>query len=522
MDDREDDQRRTEQLGRGQRLAQHDPPEQRRDDRAEQPQERQRADRQPLDAPEPQGVGNPRPHQRQPRRGRQVHDRVRRRRPLDQECERQQQGPTRGQLPAGHRQQSDRAAPPLGEDHTDRHGQRPGQRGEHADRVQRGVGTEDQQRDAGHTGGTSDGGPSAERLAEQHRGEAGHDHRLDRTGRRGHPAGQAVGGHEEQGEERPDVEGAEDEGTPPPVAAGQRAGPRQEEQAGGKGPERRHEQGAARGQQLGRDDVRAAPDHRGERRGQERSAYGPGARHALTSSWVNGRPAELTQDGGNPGESRPLVSRCRQHRVEVRGAAAGDVGRAVGVAPGGRDAVVGVPRRYQHGSPVVEDVGQAEQGGLDAAVGVVRRPEDGRRLVGQRPLGPQPAGGVDELLELRGGGPEARGRPEGKAVRPAQVVQRRDGHVRCRVGMGSPRGVGVQRSGGGQLGGTAQADVRASPPRPLGDGLCDPVHVTGGAVVHDCQTGGHGCSFLRSSFLVRDLNAWRYGAIPSKEVTFST
>jgi DNA-binding MarR family transcriptional regulator len=55
-------------------------------------------------------------------------------------------------------------------------------------------------------------------------------------------------------------------------------------------------------------------------------------------------------------------------------------------------------------------------------VPVERRGERGHRLVGQPSFPPQPAGLVDELLELRGRRTEPARRSEGERVRPGQPV----------------------------------------------------------------------------------------------------
>lgn len=85
------------------------------------------------------------------------------------------------------------------------------------------------------------------------------------------------------------------------------------------------------------------------------------------------------------------------------GAVAGRAGhkrRAVGIAAGSVHDRIGVSGRDDQRPPVVEDIAQRQDRGLVAAVPVERRGEGSHRLVGQFPFPPQPAGLVDELLEL--------------------------------------------------------------------------------------------------------------------------
>jgi hypothetical protein len=82
-------------------------------------------------------------------------------------------------------------------------------------------------------------------------------------------------------------------------------------------------------------------------------------------------------------------------------------------------------------------------------------------LVGELALGPEPAEGVDELLELRGDVAEASGGAEEDGVGPLDVLGGSLGDVRGGGVMGGPGGVGVDGRLGGELGDLEQADFGA-------------------------------------------------------------
>ena len=134
-----------------------------------------------------------------------------------------------------------------------------------AERVQPGVRAEDEQADAGDTGRAGDDRARGQPFAEQAGGQAGDEHRLDRADGRGDPAGQPVRGDEQQREERADVEGAEHQRPPPPVAPRQLRVSAVSSRPAGRRADDRREQRAVRRQQLARDQVGRPPDGGGER-----------------------------------------------------------------------------------------------------------------------------------------------------------------------------------------------------------------------------------------------------------------
>ena len=123
---------------------------------------------------------------------------------------------------------------------------------------------------------------------------------------------------------------------------------------------------------------------------------------------------------------------------------------------------------------------------LASAVTVHRGRERGGRLVGERAAGPQRAGLVDELLELRAGVAEPRGCAERVALGPLQIVDRRLGHLGGHLGPEArPRRVGFDRLGWRELGDQPQADVGAGGLGAVRERRRDLVDVAGGRVVDD-------------------------------------
>ncbi len=191
-----------------------------------------------------------------------------------------QEEAARGQLPPGQGQDARAGGPPppLGEHDAGRHAGRRGEPGQHPDRVQGGPRAQHQQ---GHARGAQQRGDhvhGADALAEEQRGQGQDQHGLHGHHQGGHPAGQQVGGDEEQVEEDADIERAQHRGAPPPRARGQGAGHGQQYQAGGQGAHGGGEQGPVGRQELGGDQVGAAPHGRGQRgdqgvRGQACAAH---------------------------------------------------------------------------------------------------------------------------------------------------------------------------------------------------------------------------------------------------------
>ncbi len=170
---------------------------------------------------------------------------------------------------------------------------------------------------------------------------------------------------------------------------------------------------------------------------------------------------------------------------------AGHVRRSVRVAAGGRDRGVGVPGRHDDGAPVVHRVVERQQGRFVAPVRVARRGERRGRLVGERSLGPQRPGGVDELLELGGDVAEPRGRPQRDGIRPAHVVDGGDRIAANGVHVGAPGGVRVDGGVRRELRHAAQPNLGADVARSLTHRSRQRVHVAGRRVVDHCDSCGH-------------------------------
>jgi hypothetical protein len=119
--------------------------------------------------------------------------------------------------------------------------------------------------------------------------------------------------------------------------------------------------------------------------------------------------------------------------------------------------------------------------------------EGRHRLVSQPPFLPQPAGLVDELLELRGWRAEPRRRPERERIGPRQVINRGLGDRRCGVGVPPPQRILVDRAVGRQLRDPPQPYLGPGRGGTLGDGLCERVHSACRAVVDDGGFHGHVC-----------------------------
>ncbi|TWH34097.1 hypothetical protein L600_001300000040 [Isoptericola variabilis J7] len=284
-DDRREGEGEPDELHGTERLAEQHGPERRRDERREQAQHRHGPDRQTSDAAEPQRVRGEPAHEAEPRVPDQRAPVEHRRHALDEERQGEQHEAAGGEQPPGERERPDarRPRPALGERRAQGHGRRAGQARRDADRVETGGRAEHDEPDAQDADDAPREPPRRGRLAQQSDGERRDEQGLGGAERRGDPAGEALGGDEEQGEERPDVERAEDGGTPPPRAARQRAGDRDGQQPGGQRPDEAREEGVARGQELRGHHVRRAPDDRRERRGErETDGGGEGRGHATS------------------------------------------------------------------------------------------------------------------------------------------------------------------------------------------------------------------------------------------------
>src|SRR6266545_4013809 len=178
--------------------------------------------------------------------------------------------PDQGDRPRGH--------PPALDQHVadarDRDGaERPG----HPDPVRVSAAAQHQERHSGDADdGAAEreyGGPLADqRPRDQHHRDRGGGRERGRES-----AGQVVGGQEDQREERPDVEHAQHRRLPPPVAARQRPGERQHQQSDRERPDGGAEERPVGRQEVRCDVVRRPPGRRcecGEERGAPRSFHG--------------------------------------------------------------------------------------------------------------------------------------------------------------------------------------------------------------------------------------------------------
>src|SRR5699024_5356389 len=177
-------------------------------------------------------------------------------------------------------------------------------------------------------------------------------------------------------------------------------------------------------------------------------------------------------------------------RVPVRrgGGGVGAAG-AVGVGGGGGDDLVRVAERDDDGAPVHEHVVHAGQGGLLTAVDLIGAGEPADDPVHEPALEPQPAGGVQELLELGGDIAVAGGRAEHVGVGPQQIVVPHLGDVLGGLLIGVPVGVVVDHPLRGELGRAEQPDLGAGLARTVVDLAGELGDVPGRAVVDDCDLG---------------------------------
>jgi len=141
----------------------------------------------------------------------------------------------------------------------------PAQSGGNADRIERRLGANQQQRhahNADRRGGDRAGPGRRAQPAPRHEQD---DHRLESAQCGSDAARKPVSRDEQQHPEQREVEAAQQKAPPEPGARRHATGQDQEKQACGQGPQGRERHGIACGQGLGRDQVGAAPDRRGER-----------------------------------------------------------------------------------------------------------------------------------------------------------------------------------------------------------------------------------------------------------------
>ncbi|GAB3702600.1 hypothetical protein GCM10028793_31040 [Nocardiopsis oceani] len=148
---RPDRRERAQPLDRCQGLVEYQVSEEGGGERAGEGKEGHRQGRQPLQAAEPQGVGEQGADDAQIAEPGQVGRADRGRQPFEEQRRGEQDEPARGELPAGHAQHAHTRglAPALGEDEPGAHGGRRCQPGQDPERVQRGLGPHHQQADAG-------------------------------------------------------------------------------------------------------------------------------------------------------------------------------------------------------------------------------------------------------------------------------------------------------------------------------------------------------------------------------------
>ena len=137
---------------------------------------------------------------------------------------------------------------------------------------------------------------------------------------------------------------------------------------------------------------------------------------------------------GDRGESAPLISSGCEHVTSWRPARRG-VRCSIRVASRLRDRLIGIARRDNDRTPVIERVVKRKQRRFVAAVNVARARKAGRDLVRQLTSEPERTGDVEEeLLQLCADVPEARRTLKGQSICPAQVIGGRN--LRCSPHMG--------------------------------------------------------------------------------------
>src|SRR5918997_161077 len=145
---------------------------------------------------------------------------------------------------------------------------------------------------------------------------------------------------------------------------------------------------------------------------------------------------------GDRGESAPLITSCCEHVTSWRPARRG-VRRSIRVASRLCDRLIGIARRDNDRTPVIEGVVQRKQRRFVAAVNVARARKAGPHLVRQLTSEPERTGDVEELLQLCADVPEARRTAKGQAICPAQVIGGRNLDLSGSVDMCPPRRIRV-------------------------------------------------------------------------------
>ena len=263
------------QLDRRQRLAERRPADDGRRQRGQRAEEGDLGGGEPADAAEPEPVADGRVRQGEVEVAADRPAVERGRRALGQQGEGGDEQAARGQLPGGERQRAHAlgAAPLLGQDRAGGHGRGGGERRQHAEPVEGARRLQHDQADPerGHDPGEQRtyGRP----LTQQARREPDHEQRPDRPDDGGHTARQPVRREEQEGKEGADVQRAEHRRLPPPGAARQHPGEREQQQPGGQGTHQAGEQGAVGREELGGDGVGGAPGDGGE--GGEQDGRGP-------------------------------------------------------------------------------------------------------------------------------------------------------------------------------------------------------------------------------------------------------
>ncbi len=112
--------------------------------------------------------------------------------------------------------------------------------------------------------GAGQGVEGSDPVAEEESGEDHDEHGLGRHDHGGDAAGESVGSEEEQKVEGADVQNAQRRRAPPPDADGKPPAEGQQHQPAGQGPHGGRQERPVRWQQLGGDQVGAAPDRRSE------------------------------------------------------------------------------------------------------------------------------------------------------------------------------------------------------------------------------------------------------------------
>ena len=262
--DGREDEGCAEELGRAEGLVQHDETGGGGNDWARQAEQRDLGDGESGDASKPDQVGDRCAASGQPGESDEVLAGHGWWRAFDGERDRGKEEPAGDELPAGERRKRNRAAPVLGEYDAGGHADSSGEAGDDADGIELRAGAQHEKSDADDAEGAGDGGGAAEPFAEHRSGESGGDEGLDRTERGGDTAGQAVRGDEQQHEERPDVQHPEHCGFPPPRTGRTPSSEGGQSQTGWQGSKCCGQQGTARRQQFGGDDVGEPPRSRGE------------------------------------------------------------------------------------------------------------------------------------------------------------------------------------------------------------------------------------------------------------------